>query len=514
MKHINDLIININSIETSCIHIKHSKINNFYIKRHAYEVGNIYIGKVSNILPNLSSAFIKLSNLETGFLQFSTSQHNMEDLSACYDNQSLNEEETWSVPPDNVENLKLSQKILVQISKDASEGKGAKLTHHISVPGRFLVLIISNKTQKCISRKIISQEAKNQLQEFMNSIEPPTNTILISRTAAQHATWQQLQDEFQELSGIHTNIIKEFQTSTKPTCVYKMNLFLKNIIFSAIDNEISRIIINDLDTYKFVLSMIQHYAIKHKSPPIVSYKDNPFIFEEYNLQNEIDTYFQKRVWLPSGGYLIIESTLSMHTIDVNSGRSIGSEKTSSVTMTILKTNLEAAQEIPRQIRIRNLGGIIICDFIDMSHYSHRKRILEAFKTHMKEDPAVYLIMPINEICIIEITRQKQNFSINQITCTECPTCNGLGVVKNTESIFLDITKFIGTKLLSKIQPNAALTLYVHPSIKSFFTKKESIQFLHVVLQHKTTLITIKSDKSLSMFSARLECENLKFLITI
>lgn len=332
--------------------------------------GNIYRGKVTNILRNIQSAFINIGEGENGFIHISDIMENTQkfqelfdmDFDWDYDPAAYQAKETKE--SDITKILMADQTVLVQVVKEAIGSKGARLTSNLSIPGRYLVLL-PNTSHRGVSRKISDPASRDRLKQIIRSFEMPTDMGLICRTASTFASTDQLVEEAHELVEHWNKIIETFQKGDGPQCLYRESDIIKRTLMTALDKKFDRILIDHQPTYAACLKMYSRYKDEDQTLKIEYYRDTIPMFKKFNVEKEIERALARKIWLPSGGYLFFDRTEAMYTVDVNSGRSTKTGGSGDVEEALVKINMEAAEEIARQLRIRNIGGLIVCDFIDM-----------------------------------------------------------------------------------------------------------------------------------------------------
>ncbi len=457
-----EILLNIESKERRYAHLKNGQLYDLSIERKAVRLltGNIYKGCVVNILKNIQSAFIDIGEGENGFIHISDILENTKKLEQMFDMDfELDCKISEASEDRNIDQLlKMDQFVLVQVVKDPIGSKGARLTSKISIPGRYLVLL-PNSGHRGVSRKIEDRTTRDRLKKVIRSFEMPRDMGLICRTASQHATTDMLIDEAHDLLESWSSIMQKFQESKGSACLYEESDLIKRSVMQAVDKKFDRILVDDYSTYQRCKRIYRNYEKEHHVK-IDMYRDKVPMFERFNIEREIDRALRRKIWMPSGGYLYFDRTEAMCTIDVNSGRSSGEQ--GNLEEALVRINLEAAQEIARQLRLRNIGGLIICDFIDMRMRRNRKRVLDHFKECMKEDPAKCTILSMSEFGLVEMTRQRNRESLHQTLFCACPYCQGNGAIKTHESVSIEIERAL--KKVIQYNQKYALRLECHPEL--------------------------------------------------
>lgn len=492
-----EILLNIESKETRCAHLKNGQLQDLTVERKTERqlTGNIYRGKVTNILHNIQSAFIDISEGENGFIHISDILENTKkfeqlfdmDFELDYDIKGMSDKEQQNL--DISQLLKPDQTVLVQVVKEPIGSKGARLTSNISIAGRYLVLL-PNSCHRGVSRKIEDRTSRERLKKLIRAFEMPQDMGLICRTASAIATPEMLIAEAHDLLANWQNIVDNFQKSSDPTLLYAESSLINRAVTTAIDKRFDRLLVDDFATYQTCKRLYSRYASEH-SLRVEYYRDKIPMFERFNVEREIEKTLRRKIWLSSGGYLFFDKTEAMYTIDVNSGRSGGSK--TDVEEALVRINLEAAEEIARQLRLRNIGGIIICDFIDMRLRKNQRRILDRLKDCMKDDSAKCTILGMSEFGLVEMTRQRNRESLIQTIFTHCPYCHGGGLVKSHESISIEIERALKKVILCHGQ--FALELVIHPELSRYLNVVDK-QYLCKVAEEMQAHLSFKTEDNI------------------
>ncbi|HQG35186.1 MAG TPA: Rne/Rng family ribonuclease [Syntrophales bacterium] len=400
--------------------------------------GNIYKGVVMKVERGLQAAFVNYGGKKDGFLP-------LRDVSQDY----FTERRDGDNGPEGGHGhgrpfLKVGQEVIVQVIREVSERKGALLTTFISLPGRYIVLM-PNKQGSGISRKIEDEDDRKRLKEIMGQIKLEDGMGFIIRTAGMNRTKQELARDYQHLSRLWKEIQKAAKSTPAPAVIYQESDFGVCSLRDYFTSEIEEILVDDTDTFRKMRAYCK--TVSPRTVKIIKlYKDMVPLFDKYNLEDQIRVIYQERVDLKSGGYLIINPTEAMITIDVNSGR--GSNKRN-VEETAYRTNLEAAEEIARQLRLRDLGGLIVIDFIDMVDRQHQLEIERAFKKALSVDRSRIQMSKISKFGMLELSRQKKQSTIQEISYTACPYCKGTGFRPSLEYIALSAFRKIESQAVKR-----------------------------------------------------------------
>jgi ribonuclease G len=474
-----EVLLNVESKEIRCAYLYHGQLHDLIVdrKKSRQITGNVYRGRVTNILHNIQSAFIDINEGENGFIHISDILENTKKFEEMFEmdfdlDYDISKMGRTPKARDITQLLKIDQPVLVQVVKEPIGTKGARLTSNISIAGRYLVLL-PNNVHRGVSRKIEDKASRERLKKLIRSFEMPQDMGLICRTASAQATAEMLVDEANDLLKTWVSLVKKFDRTSQPTLLFEESDLIKRTVLTCIDKKFDRLMIDDYAVYQHCKNLYQRYAREHPLK-IEFYHDKTPMFERFNVEREIDRAVRHKLWLPSGGYLFFDRTEAMYTIDVNSGRS-QSPSSGDVEESLVRINLEAAEEIARQLRLRNIGGLIICDFIDMRLKKSQRRVMERLKEAMKTDSAKCTILGMSEFGLIEMTRQRSRESLMQTMFSSCPYCFGNGLIKSHETISIDIERSI--KTLIQAQNHYALKLVTHPELNHYLdgTDKEYFQ---------------------------------------
>lgn len=486
----NEILLNIESKEVRYAHLKNGQLQDLIVdrKKSRQITGNIYRGRVTNILHNIQSAFIDINEGENGFIHISDILENTKKFEEMFDmdfdlDYDISKIQSTPKIKDITQLLKADQPVLVQVVKEPIGTKGARLTSNISIAGRYLVLL-PNNAHRGVSRKIEDKASRERLKKLIRSFEMPQDMGLICRTASATATTDMLIEEATDLLHTWQGIVDKFHRANKPTLLFEESDLIKRAVITCIDKKYDRLLIDDYPIYQRCKQIYKRYEGEHHLK-VEYYRDKVPMFERFNVEREIDKAVRRKIWLGSGGYLFFDRTEAMHTIDVNSGRSSLNPSGGDVEETLVRINLEAAEEISRQLRIRNIGGLIICDFIDMRSRKNQRRVLEKLKECMKEDSAKCTILGMSEFGLVEMTRQRSRESLSQTIYISCPYCNGSGLVKSHESTSVEIERTLKKLILCHNQ--FALKLVTHPELNRYLESTDKDFYLRLANQSNAHL---------------------------
>ncbi|MBI5050097.1 MAG: Rne/Rng family ribonuclease [Nitrospirae bacterium] len=479
----NDIVINVSREETRVALLESGQLAELYIerKRDISPVGNIYKGRVVKILPGMQSAFIDLGFGKAAFLHVA-------DIFSGFD-YSLFGEDITDILPTHLpieELLQEGQDIVVQVSKDSIGTKGARVTSYITMPGRYLV-IMPGVDHIGISRRILDENERTRLKELVAAIKPPGMGLIV-RTASEGCTEAEIKKDIEFLMLMWENIQNKRDKVSAPHLLYGDFDIIFRTVRDLLGHEVNRLIIDSMTEYKRVVDFVDTYFPKLRSK-IERYDSSEPIFDFFGIELEIPKALGSRVWLKSGGYILIDQTEALTAIDVNTGKYVGK-----VTLedTILKTNLEAVKEIAYQIRLRNLGGIIIIDFIDMEKEENRKRLFTAFQEAMANDRAKTTMLQVSEIGLIEMTRKRVRESLGRTLCEPCFYCDGKGFVKSPMTVCYEI--FRELRKIGSEKKSGKIVITAHPHVADLFYEEEREGVEDIEKEYGFKLI-IKADKN-------------------
>lgn len=495
-----EILLNVESKEVRVATLIERKLHSLIVERKKSRqmTGNIYRGKVMNILRNIQSAFIDIGEGENGFIHISDIVENTQKFQELFDmdfdwDYDLSGAKTQREQETEITKLlKQDQTVLVQVVKEPIGSKGARLTSNLSIPGRYLVLL-PNNPHRGVSRKIGDNSTRDRLKQIIRSFEMPSDMGLICRTASTFATTDQLIDEAHELLATWNKIVESFQKASGASCLYRESDITKKALMTALDKNYDRILVDHYPTYLTLTKMYSRYKEEKNPLKLEFYRDTAPMFKRFNVEREIEKALHRKIWLPSGGYLFFDRTEAMYTIDVNSGRS--QSDSGNVEEALVNINMQAADEIARQLRIRNVGGLIICDFIDMRSRKNQRRVLDRLKEAMKEDSAKCTILGMSEFGLVEMTRQRSKESLVQTFYSDCPYCAGRGMIKNAETVSIELERAI--KQIIAQEQHFAIDVVVHPQTNQFLEQGDK-KYLEKLANKMNANITFRANDLLHL----------------
>ncbi len=486
-------------------------------------VGDIYLGKVARVMSGIRAAFIDIGHKQDAFLHFSDVDPNIDEYSALIgeDGAEVEEDEDdgsddipetstgphaqskESVarppktqiaqrpqrPPQREIHLERGQSIIVQVTKEPVGKKGVRVTSKVSLPGRYLVLLPFDG-RIGVSKKLYNFREKKRLRRIIRSLLPEGFGVII-RTVAEGKEEELLKNDLEQLVKTWREIEKSLKTEQPPILLYKDLSTVSSVIRDLFNNEVQRVVVDSRRLYKEITTYVKWFA-PSLLDKIEFYRGKQPIFDVFGVAKDMQESLGRRVPLKTGGYLVIDVTEAMTVIDVNSGRYAASKEQE---QNSLRTNLEASKEIIRQLRLRDIGGIIVIDFIDLDEERNKRKVYEELRREFRRDRAKATVLPMTEFGLVQITRQRIRQSIMQSFSESCPVCAGTGIVQSRATIFTDITGWFGRY---KTNGNGRhLKLLVHPYLASYLKEGRPSHLFKLMWKHKV-LIKLQQDPKLQV----------------
>jgi ribonuclease G len=469
-----ELIINAITEGTEIALLEDKKLVELHSQKNDanFSAGDIYLGKVKKLIPGLNAAFVDVGFEKDAFLHYTDlspfvrSLLKFTQLSINEKSESISDFSKFIVEPEILKTGKIAEvltgkpNVLVQILKEPIAQKGPRLTCEISLPGRYVVITPFTNVI-AVSRKIHSSEERKRLQKIIEAVKP-NNIGVIVRTAAEGKSTADLHEDLLNLIESWKQIQEKLKAANAPQRILSEQGKTNSMLRDLLNEDFNKIVINDKDIFANTKSYIQKIA-PQKADIVSMYNNGAAIFDHYGITKQVKAGFGKTVNLPSGAYLIIEHTEALHVIDVNSGyKSVSNNQEQNA----LETNLEAAEEIARQLRLRDIGGIIVVDFIDMKLPDNKKKLADAMEEFMRADRAKHAVLPISKFGLMQVTRQRMKPELTINTSEVCPSCDGTGKVSSTIILEDEIYKNLNY-LISQNHKN--LQIHVHPIIHTYLT---------------------------------------------
>ena len=524
-----EMIISSSAHETRVAILEEDQVAEIFIERERSRgvVGNLYKGRVSKVLPGMQSAFIDLGLERDGFLYVSDVIAPFEE----FDRLETDEDDSGSAsgrtprvrqadadklrptgqgrgrvagrrgdrdrekgPEPKIEELlKEGQEIIVQVAKEPLGTKGARLTSHATMPGRFLVFM-PTVDHVGVSRKIDSRDERSRLRGIVREFREQhgfTGGVII-RTAAAGRPKEDIVSDLSYFHRVWTDIRQKSESSRAPAVVYREQSLVAKLLRDLLTEDFSAIRIDNESEYRRICELVER-IMPALAPKVKLYEKEYPIFEEYGVQAEIDRALRSKVWLKSGGSIVINQTEALVAIDVNTGRYVGKKTAGRLEDTILKTNLEAVKEIIRQIRLRDLGGIIVLDFIDMEEKKNRQKVFQTVEQELRKDRAPSKALQVSDFGLVIITRKRVKQSLERVLTEPCPYCAGSAVIKSSSTICYEILSEV--KKISADLNGQSLVLRVNPDIARALRDEERAVFKDLK-QSLGREIAVRSDAQL------------------
>lgn len=455
-----EIIVNIDNRETRVAIIEQGRLVELHIEREERIVGSLYKARVVNVLPGMDAAFVDIGLERNAFLYAGDVIPEADEADTEGNDRERNHEEVLETSSRIRDLVKPGQELLVQVVKAPRGTKGARVSTRISLPGRYLVLMPEGNNVG-VSRKIEGVQERERLRKIAYKLRHLPCGLIV-RTEAEGRGEAELRQDYEFLWRLWEQIQQKFQQTPQPGVVHQDLSLVYKIVRDVFSSDVAKFVIDSREHYEKVLDLVNFIAPKLKNR-VIYYSDPEPIFDRYGIEPEIERLTRHKVWLKSGGYITIDETEAVTAIDVNTGKFIG---TTSLADTILKTNLDAATEIARQLRLRDLGGIIILDFIDMANPKDRQHLMTALEKALKKDRVRTKITYLSPLGLIEMTRKRTGESLTQILTEPCPYCRGRGRVLSAETLAAKIEREV--RRLCIDTDHEAFLITLNPRVAAYF----------------------------------------------
>ncbi len=455
MRKKKEILINYEQQERRVAILEEGRLSNYFVERLTDRtvLGNIYRGKVENVVPSVGAAFVNIGAEKNGFLYLNDSIHQVLEEDIDEDGGASASGKRGAPMA-----LKAGQELIVQVTKEPFGTKGARLTTHISLPGRYCVLMPYER-HFGISKRIDDDKERRRLREILKELKVPNQTGMIVRTVAEGATLKELQRDLALLLHLWESIEKAAKRREAPFLIYEDYDLVLRMLRDYYNDEIGNIWIDSKEEFKRVLRFIKSY-MSRLSQTVRLYREKEPLFEKKGIEEEIERLYSNKVFLKSGAYIVIEPTEGLTVIDVNSGkfrrRNISQEQMA------FSVNSESAREIARQLRLRDVGGIVVIDYIDMMEERHRRELIHVFRGALSSDRAKTDVVGISKLGLVQMTRERTHRTLESIAYQDCPLCQGKGKVKSPFSIALNAIRDLKNYLAH--HRTRRVVVEVHPDV--------------------------------------------------
>jgi ribonuclease G len=468
------IVVNVGLLETRVAVQEGNLLTELYLERHRHRsiVSSVYKGTVTNVLPGMQAAFVDIGLAKDAFLYAGDYTANLADVGhAMLDaddedadaDLDVDEEPKREVTGPIEDMLSRGQSVLVQVSKESLGTKGARITSFISLPGRYLVYMPQAR-HIGVSRRIRDERERDRLRAALRSLPLPPGGFIL-RTNAEGKGEAEFAHDVEFLGRLWSQIQSRFETAAPPAALHEEMDLTFRVVRDLFSPEVDEFVVDDAAAYDKCLGYVQALA-PALADRVRLYGERAPIFEALGIEKDIEKALRRRVWLKSGGYIVIDHTEALVSIDVNTGKYVGKRD---FEQTVLKINLESVNEIVRQIRLRDLGGIIIIDFIDMEVAEHREQVEKALKRALAADKARTNVLQISELGLVEMTRKRVRQDLRALLTQSCPCCRGTGVVKSTETLATEIYRALQARAAAEAPPGEGreIVARVHPELAAY-----------------------------------------------
>ncbi|HVG79894.1 MAG: Rne/Rng family ribonuclease [Candidatus Rokuibacteriota bacterium] len=472
------IVVNVGLLETRVAVQERNLLTEIYLERHRHRsiVGSVYKGTVTNVLPGMQAAFVDIGLSKDAFLYAGDYTANLTDagpamLAGADDDadpdaeaEGEGDEEPKREATGPIEEmLSRNQEVLVQVSKESLGTKGARVTSFISIPGRYVVYMPQAR-HVGVSRRIRDERERDRLRAALRSLKLPPGGFIL-RTNAEGKGEEEFAHDVEFLSRLWSQIQARFEQAKSPAALHEEMDLTFRVVRDLFSPEVDEFVVDDRAAYDKCVGYVQA-LVPALEERVRLYTERAPIFDAFGIEKDIEKALRRRVWLKSGGYIVIDHTEALVSIDVNTGKYVGKRD---FEQTVLKINLEAATEVMRQIRLRDLGGIIIIDFIDMEVLEHREQVYKAVKRALAEDKARTNVLEISELGLVEMTRKRVRQDLRALLSQSCPTCRGAGVVKSNETLATEIYRAIQAKAAAEAPAaeGREIMVRVHPDVAGY-----------------------------------------------
>ncbi len=467
------IVVNVGLLETRVAVQEGNLLTELYLERHRRRsiVGSVYKGTVTNVLPGMQAAFVDIGLAKDAFLYAGDYTANVGPEGAGDDEADADldpdEEPRREATAPIAEMLSRGQPVLVQVSKESLGTKGARVTSFISLPGRYVVYM-PQASHVGVSRRIRDEHERERLREALRSLSLPPGGFIL-RTNAEGKGQAEFAQDVEFLGRLWAQIQARFEQAQPPAVLHEEMDLTFRVVRDLLSPEVDEFVVDDRAGWDKCLGYVRA-LVPSLEARVQLYTERAPVFDHFGVEKDIEKALRRRVWLKSGGYIVIDHTEALVSIDVNTGKYVGKRD---FEQTVLKINLEAVNEVVRQIRLRDLGGIIIIDFIDMEILDHREQVYKALTRALVEDKARTNVLEISELGLVEMTRKRVRQDLRALLTQHCPTCRGTGVVKSDETLAIEIYRAIQAKAAAEAPPGEGreIVARIHPDVAAWIERE-------------------------------------------
>ena len=502
------IVINADPHETRIAILEEDELVELLVERgeKRSHVGDVYKGRVNAVLPGMQAAFVEIGLPKTAFLHASDLAENLtelEDFEGDDESSSRGGGRRQRRPVPKIEDcLKKGQEILVQVTKESIGTKGPRVTQQVSLPGRFTVFM-PGVDHSGVSRRIEDRAERQRLKALVAE-HRPKGAGLIVRTAGDGKGEKEFANDVNYLIKLWEKVDRKSRTARAPALIHRELELTTGLIRDLFTEDVEELVIDSKDAHRDILNYLRSISPELRDR-VKLYSGRQPILDAYDIESQIEKAFERKVWLKKGGYLVIDQTEALVSIDVNTGRFTGKKNQED---TIFKTNIEAAREAARQLRLRDMGGIIVIDFIDMEIEANKKAVLDELRQHLRQDRSRTKAFAVSDLGLVEMTRQRERPSLLAYYSEDCPTCDGVGKILSLESVMVKLERLL--RRISAAGKEKELVIRVSPDVAVYILEHNGRRLAEVERRYKLS-IDLKDDpqvrrEEIRMFSARTKQE--------
>ena len=494
------IIINADSHETRIAILEEGELAELFVERldNRRHVGDIYKGRVNAVLPGMQAAFVDLGLAKTGFLHASDLAESLSEVDDLSDLEEGESKRRKRGPVLKIEDhLKKGQEILVQITKESIGTKGPRVTQQVSLPGRFLVLM-PGVEHVGVSRRIEERAERQRIKAIITDLKPK-GVGVIARTVGEGKQDPEFAADVKHLVKLWNKIDRKAAGARAPSLVHRELEMTAGLIRDLFTDEVEEVQIDNRESFLEIQNYLKLVAPELRDRVLLYAGTDP-IFDAFGIEENIEKTFERKVWLKKGGYICIDLTEALVSIDVNTGRFTGKKNQEE---TIFRTNMEAAKEIPRQLRLRDIGGIIVIDFIDMEIEANKRAVIDVLRGELRYDRARTKAFAVSDLGLVEMTRQRERSSLLHYYTEDCPHCMGLGKVASLETMLVKLERVM--RRVAAMGDEKRMTVKVSPEVALYFVEQEGRRFADLEKRFKLA-VDLKDDPQLKRGEMRVFTE--------